>query len=89
MQIENFFSTEYLNSFLIENANIIFKQTENTKFYKLLVVFAVWRFGCGQRNLKSTIRLPDWQIRENQSATVRSSSHIRPKYDKSVRFDRF
>ena len=52
---------------------------ENTKSYKLLGVFAVWRFGCGQRNLKSAIRPPNWRVGENQSATVRSSSRIRPK----------
>ncbi|KAF5947284.1 hypothetical protein HYC85_013241 [Camellia sinensis] len=52
-------------------------------------VLAVWRFGCGQRNLKSAIRPPDWRIGENQSATTHSSSRIRPKCGRSVRFGRF
>ncbi|KAF5936336.1 hypothetical protein HYC85_027465 [Camellia sinensis] len=41
------------------------------------------------KNLKSAIRLPNWRIEENQSATVRSSSRIRPKCGGSIRFGRF
>ncbi|KAF5955383.1 hypothetical protein HYC85_008239 [Camellia sinensis] len=32
------------------------------------------RLGCGQRNLKSAIRPPDWRIGENQSATVQNAA---------------
>ncbi|CAL5333924.1 unnamed protein product [Camellia sinensis] len=49
-------------------------------------MLTVWRFGCGQRNLKSAIRPPNWRIGENQSATVRSSSRIRLKCGGSDRF---
>ena len=86
IQVENSFSTEYLNYFSIENTNRISKQIENTKSYKLLGMLAVWQCGGGQRNLKSAIRPLDWWIGENQSAIVRSSSRICPKCGGSVRF---